>query len=155
MVAHCIFFWGGDIKRAYKGARKGNFDDVHHQHMAKHYKETPGWWYVAVLVVSFVLGLVVVLKENITLSAWAYIVSLLLGIIFGPFVSSPKLLTQRQDLFNISIERNSLFPLRKWNCHKQLVENVCGLVHPWTPCWKHVLCCVVAQCHCKHSQHVQ
>jgi hypothetical protein len=101
MVAHCIFFWGGDIKRAYKGAREGKFDDPHHEHMAKHYKETPWWWYGLVLVVSFVLGLVVVLKENITLSAWAYVISLILGIIFGPFVSSAKTLIQTRNLFNV------------------------------------------------------
>lgn len=59
--------------------------------MAKHYKETPWWWYVIVLVVSFVIGLVVVLKENITLPAWAYIVSLLLGMFIAPLVSSTRL----------------------------------------------------------------
>jgi hypothetical protein len=53
--------------------------------MTKHYKEAPWWWYIAVLVFSFVLGLVVVIKENITLPVWAYIVSLLLGIVFAPF----------------------------------------------------------------------
>lgn len=55
--------------------------------MVAHYKETPWWWYVIVLVVSFVIGLIVVLKENITLPAWAYIVSLLLGIFIAPLVS--------------------------------------------------------------------
>jgi cytochrome bd-type quinol oxidase subunit 2 len=117
-VAHCIFFWGGDVKQAYKSARKGNYEDRHHQHMAEHYKETPAWWYAAVLVVSFVLGLVVIIKENITLSAWAYVVSLLLGILFAPFVSRPKILTQMQTISNVSIERYSLCPLRKWNCNK-------------------------------------
>lgn len=62
--------------------------------MAAHYKETPWWWYAAVLVVSFILGLVVVTKENITLPVWAYIVSLLLGIFIAPFVSMPTY-TQR------------------------------------------------------------
>ncbi|CRG91734.1 Oligopeptide transporter 1 [Talaromyces islandicus] len=85
MMAHCIFFWGRDVIKAYKSSRQGHFEDRHHQHMADNYKEAPAWWYVAVLVVSFVLGLVVVLKENITLSAWGYIVSLLLGILFAPF----------------------------------------------------------------------
>lgn len=55
--------------------------------MAKTYKEVPWWWYAFVLVFSFILGLVVVIKENITLPAWAYIVSLLLGIFIAPFVS--------------------------------------------------------------------
>ncbi|GAT28047.1 OPT oligopeptide transporter [Aspergillus luchuensis] len=85
LIMHCIIFWGGDIKRAYQSAKQGRYDDRHHEHMAKHYKETPWWWYVAVLVISFVLGLVVVLKENITLPAWAYIVSLIVGIIISPF----------------------------------------------------------------------
>lgn len=55
--------------------------------MEKHYKETPWWWYVAILVFAFILGLVVVIKENITLPAWAYVVSLILGTIVAPFVS--------------------------------------------------------------------
>ncbi|ROV90969.1 hypothetical protein VSDG_07712 [Cytospora chrysosperma] len=84
LVAHCFLFWGGDFIRAYKSAKQGRYDDRHHAHMVKHYKETPWWWYVAVLVISFVIGLVVVIKENITLPAWAYIVSLLLGIFIAP-----------------------------------------------------------------------
>ena len=85
LVAHCILFWGGDIRRAYRSARSGSYDDRHHKHMAANYKETPWYWYVAVLVFSFVLGLVVVIKEDITLPAWAYIVALLLGIFIAPF----------------------------------------------------------------------
>ncbi|GKZ36028.1 hypothetical protein AbraIFM66950_006901 [Aspergillus brasiliensis] len=85
LIMHCILFWGSDIKRAYQSAKQGRYDDRHHEHMSKHYKEAPWWWYVAVLVISFVLGLVVVLKENITLPAWAYIVSLIVGIIIAPF----------------------------------------------------------------------
>ena len=66
-------------------SKGGTYGDRHHQHMAKHYKETPWYWYVALLVFSFVLGLVVVIKENITLPAWAYIVSLLVGSFIAPF----------------------------------------------------------------------
>ncbi|KAK1625807.1 OPT oligopeptide transporter [Colletotrichum phormii] len=84
LVAHCFFFWGGDVKRAYQSAKSGRYDDRHHDHMTKHYKETPWWWYVIVLVASFVLGLVVVTTQNVTLPAWAYVVSLLLGIFIAP-----------------------------------------------------------------------
>ena len=55
--------------------------------MTKHYKEVPWYWYAGILVLSFILGLIVVLKENITLPVWAYVVSLLTGIIIAPFVS--------------------------------------------------------------------
>jgi hypothetical protein len=58
--------------------------------MAKTYKETPWTWYVGVLVFSFILGIIVVTKENVTLPVWAYIVSLILGIVIAPFVSMPR-----------------------------------------------------------------
>ncbi|KAK1142050.1 hypothetical protein N8T08_008256 [Aspergillus melleus] len=85
LIVHCFLFWGKDIRRAYKSAREGRYDDRHHDHMAKHYKETPWWWYAFVLLGSFILGLVVVIKENITLPVWAYVVSLVVGIIIAPF----------------------------------------------------------------------
>lgn len=54
--------------------------------MAKHYREAPWYWYIVVLVLSFILGLVVVIKENITLPVWAYIVALILGMFIAPLV---------------------------------------------------------------------
>lgn len=54
--------------------------------MAKHYKDVPQWWYLIVLVGSFVLGLIVVTTQNITLPVWAYIVALLLGMFIAPLV---------------------------------------------------------------------
>lgn len=55
--------------------------------MAKHYKEAPWWWYMIVLFSSFILGLVVVIRENITLPLWAYVVALLVGMVVSPLVS--------------------------------------------------------------------
>ena len=75
--------------RSYKNAKAGRHDDIHHAHMVKHYKETPNWWYLVVLAFSFVLGLIVVTTQNITLPAWAYVIALLLGIFISPFVSLP------------------------------------------------------------------
>ncbi|KAJ5885359.1 OPT oligopeptide transporter [Penicillium taxi] len=85
LILHCILFWGKDIMRTYKSARKGRYDDRHHEHMEKHYKEVPWWWYGIILLLSFILGLIVVLKEDISLPAWAYIVSLVIGTIIAPF----------------------------------------------------------------------
>jgi hypothetical protein len=88
LVAHCFLFWGGDVVRAYKSAKNGQHGDRHHAHMVKHYKEAPWWWYIATLVLSFVLGLIVVTTQHITLPAWAYVISLLLGMFIAPLVSS-------------------------------------------------------------------
>ncbi|KAK4034638.1 OPT oligopeptide transporter protein-domain-containing protein [Parachaetomium inaequale] len=84
LIAHCFLFWGGDVVRAYKSAKAGKHDDRHHAHMTKHYKETPSWWYLATLVLSFVLGIIVVTTQNITLPVWAYVISLLLGMFIAP-----------------------------------------------------------------------
>ena len=93
LVAHCFLFWGGDTVRAFKNAKAGTHEDPHHRHMAENYKEAPHWWYLAVLLFSFVLGIIVVAKENITMPIWAYIVSLLLGAVIAPLVSpTPKFL---------------------------------------------------------------
>ncbi|KAG6151218.1 hypothetical protein E4U37_005207 [Claviceps purpurea] len=84
LIAHCALFWGGDFVKAYKSSRAGRFDDRHHAHMAKHYREVPWWWYVLILVFSFILGLVVVVRENVTLPVWAYVAALLVGIVISP-----------------------------------------------------------------------
>ncbi|KAJ6035895.1 OPT superfamily oligopeptide transporter [Penicillium herquei] len=85
LIVHCFLFWGKDIYAAFKKAKEGRYDDRHHEHMVKHYEEAPWWWYVGILVISFILGLVVVLKEDVSLPAWAYVVSLVVGIIISPF----------------------------------------------------------------------
>ncbi|KAG6015202.1 hypothetical protein E4U54_003992 [Claviceps lovelessii] len=87
MIAHCALFWGGDFVKAYKSAKAGRFDDRHHRHMVKHYNEVPSWWYLIVLGFSFILGLIVVIRENITLPAWAYVVALLVGMALAPLSS--------------------------------------------------------------------
>lgn len=82
--------------QAYKRARVGQSNDRHHAYVNKHYKETPHWWFVVIIVLSFVLGLIVVLKEDITLSAWAYVVALLLGCVIAPLVSPLSLTVAEQ-----------------------------------------------------------
>ncbi|KAM7196244.1 oligopeptide transporter 8 [Naviculisporaceae sp. PSN 640] len=84
LITHCFLFWGKDVVHAYKDSRNKVHHDRHHDHMVKHYKETPWWWFVIVLVISFVMGLVVVLVSNITLPAWGYIAALALGCFVAP-----------------------------------------------------------------------
>lgn len=115
---HCFLFWGGDILRSYRNAREGRFDDRHHEHMAKTYKEAPWWWYIVVLVGSFVLGLIVVAKENITLPIWAYVVSLLIGMFIAPIVRSDTFDNRSFSKILIAYtEHPTLLPLRQWHRH--------------------------------------
>ncbi|KXT14950.1 hypothetical protein AC579_4388 [Pseudocercospora musae] len=85
LITHVALFWGADAWRSYKSSRKSVYNDPHHAHMVKHYKETPWWWFALTLLVSFVLGLVVVIKEDTTLPIWAYVVALVVGSFIAPF----------------------------------------------------------------------
>lgn len=94
--------------------------------MAKNYKEVPQWWYLVVLVGSFVLGLIVVTTQNITLPVWAYIVALLMGIFIAPLVSLASFTTRDCPIFQrgpqadiVIAEYYSVFSLRKRHRHQQ------------------------------------
>ncbi|SJX62699.1 related to peptide transporter Mtd1 [Sporisorium reilianum f. sp. reilianum] len=84
LVAHVVLFWGKDVWRSIRQSRDKTQPDRHWQAMQK-YNEAPHWWYLMLLAVSFVFGLVVVLTQHTTLPWYAYIISLLLGTIVAPF----------------------------------------------------------------------
>ncbi|KIJ62124.1 hypothetical protein HYDPIDRAFT_114969 [Hydnomerulius pinastri MD-312] len=84
LIAHCLLFWGPSVREAFAQARAGTQPDPHWKAMQK-YKEAPHWWYVCLLVLAFVAGLVVVLKGQTTLPWYSFIVALLFGSFITPF----------------------------------------------------------------------
>jgi hypothetical protein len=103
--------------------------------MAKNYKETPWWWYALVLLFSFVLGIVVVVKENITLPVWAYIVSLILGVIIAPFVSMPKKKNLPYRTSSLTVRQSTILYARYGNgiATNNLSKMLAGLMVPGRP----------------------
>lgn len=47
--------------------------DPHYQIMQENYKDVPMWWYIAILLFGFFLGLGAVIHGNTTLDPWAYV----------------------------------------------------------------------------------
>lgn len=95
---------------------KGECVEPHHAYMADNYKDTPWWWYVCITALSFIIGLVVVIKEGITLPAWGFVVALLLGILISSFVSIFS-----QDIepqLTGKTEQHPLRTIRERNCHQ-------------------------------------
>ena len=84
LITHVILFWGKDVIKSIKHSRNKTQPDRHWIAMQK-YSEASWLWYVAILVVSFILGLVVIIRENTTLPVWGYIMSLVVGIVIAPF----------------------------------------------------------------------
>jgi hypothetical protein len=56
--------------------------------MLVRHKEVPYWWYILILIVAFVFGIIVTTTQNITMPVWSYIIALLTGAFVAPFVSS-------------------------------------------------------------------
>lgn len=102
--------------------------------MAKHYKEAPWWWYIVLLVLSFVLGLIVVTTQNITLPAWAYVVSLLLGIFIAPLVSTLLRVASKRGTL-LTVLQSTLLYSRYGNgiATNNLSKMLAGLILPERP----------------------
>lgn len=115
LIGHIILFWGADILESFKKLRRNEIEDRHHKVMVESYKEAPWWWFTIVLVISFVLGIVVVVVEDLTLPVWGYIAALALGIFIAPFSS---ILYAR---FGTGIATNVLMKM------------VAGVAHPGRP----------------------
>lgn len=115
VIAHCILFWGKDILLTIKRLRKGEFEDRHHAVMATNYKEASWMWYAGMLVISFVLGLVVVITQNLTFPVYGYIIALVVGSIVAPFST---ILYAR---FGNGIATNALMKM------------IAGAIHPGRP----------------------
>jgi len=101
--------------------------------MHKHYKEAPWWWYTIVLVFSFILGLIVVIKENVTLPVWAYIIALVMGTIIAPFVCTPIMRQSRSCALTES--QSTILYSRFGNgiATNNLSKVIAGLILPGRP----------------------
>ncbi|KAI8968690.1 OPT oligopeptide transporter protein-domain-containing protein [Trametes punicea] len=64
---------------SFKQAKEKTQPDPHWQIVNKNYEEVPWYWYLALLVLAFFAGLIVIFKGQTTLPWYAYIVALLLG----------------------------------------------------------------------------
>lgn len=96
----------------------------------KKYKEASRTWYIAILVISFIMGLVVVIKENITLPVWAYIIALALGTIVAPFVSYPV------DVWSFTYFKQSTILYARYGngiATNQLMKMLAGVIIPGRP----------------------
>ncbi|EGO04039.1 hypothetical protein SERLA73DRAFT_102396 [Serpula lacrymans var. lacrymans S7.3] len=84
LIAHCVFFWGPYVKESFQQSRTRTQPDPHWKAMQK-YNECPWWWYLILLGLAFVAGLIVVFKGQTTLPWWSFLVALVLGAFVTPF----------------------------------------------------------------------
>jgi OPT family small oligopeptide transporter len=80
VLVYTALYNGQEVWERAKLAR--NQDADVHMKMMRKYPDSPDWWYLTVYIVLFALSLVVVLNWDTHLSWWAFIVCMLIPLIF-------------------------------------------------------------------------
>jgi OPT family oligopeptide transporter len=91
-VKHCVnpigwnwTFWKSDGSRR-ADENTETYDE--HYHLMLAYKDAPDWWYLLVLVSSFVVGLICIYKVDSTLPWWGYLITCVLAYVFILFTGA-------------------------------------------------------------------
>ncbi|KAI0653830.1 oligopeptide transporter [Cubamyces menziesii] len=86
-VTHFFIWHFKDVWEVVRNLRTHECDDVHYQKM-KVYKEVPLWWFGAIFVVTFGLGLGLCYAADSGLPWWGFIVALIFTTVFIPILGS-------------------------------------------------------------------
>ncbi|KAI1272832.1 OPT family small oligopeptide transporter [Xylaria sp. FL0933] len=79
-LVHVGVFHGKEIWYRFRAAR--NQEPDIHLKMMKKYRDAPDWWYLAILLASIALGLGTALGYDTQLPWWAFLVSVILALVF-------------------------------------------------------------------------
>ncbi|CAN8326030.1 unnamed protein product [Cochlearia groenlandica] len=98
------FIWGMWMKA--KSTTKDKFGDVHTRTMKKNYKEVPQWWFVSVLVVSFVLALYAIegFGKQLQLPWWGLVLACAIAFTFTLPIGVILATTNQQMGLNVITE---------------------------------------------------
>ncbi|KAI0868299.1 OPT family small oligopeptide transporter [Hypoxylon argillaceum] len=102
VIIHCLLYHGPQIKSQYKKARSQE-DDVH-MHLMKKYKDSPDWWYMILFVVMIGLSFAVCTGWPTGFPAWAYVICILIPIIWTIPIGIVQAITNIQIGLNILTE---------------------------------------------------
>ncbi|KAK5998758.1 Sexual differentiation process protein isp4 [Cladobotryum mycophilum] len=101
-VTHIALFYGPDVWNRAKDSRYEE-PDIHLKLMRK-YKEAPEWWFLTIFVVSFAFGMVASQVWPTHLPWWAYIICILIGVVFFIPIGMVQAITNQQTGLNIITE---------------------------------------------------
>ncbi|KAI0195857.1 OPT family small oligopeptide transporter [Xylaria flabelliformis] len=80
VIIHVALYHGPKLKSQFKQGRSQE-DDVH-MHLMKKYKDSPDWWYMALFVVMVGLSFAVCTAWPTGFPAWAYVICIIIPIIW-------------------------------------------------------------------------
>lgn len=102
VLVHCGLFNGTEIWTRYKLAR--NQDSDVHMKLMKKYRDSPEWWYLSMYVVLFALSMFTVLYWDTHMTWWAFIICMILPLIFIIPIGMVMAITNIQIGLNVITE---------------------------------------------------
>ena len=102
VVTHTYLWYGGDIKRQLRTSIKDE-KDIHSRLMSR-YRDIPHWWFGALFVATFVLGAVTIEVYDTDMPFWAYILTIILSLIFTLPLGILLAITNQQMTLNVFSE---------------------------------------------------
>ncbi|CEL58319.1 Glutathione transporter 1 OS=Schizosaccharomyces pombe (strain 972 / ATCC 24843) GN=pgt1 PE=1 SV=1 [Rhizoctonia solani AG-1 IB] len=101
-VVHTWLWYRHDIVRQFRSSMKDE-TDVHSRLMLA-YPEVPQWWYIVLGLISFALGIVTIEVWDTKLPVWAFILSLLISLVYLVPVGMIQAITNQQVGLNVITE---------------------------------------------------
>ncbi|ORY55280.1 OPT family small oligopeptide transporter [Pseudomassariella vexata] len=102
IIVHVVLYHGPEIVRQFKLAR--NQDDDVHMRLMKKYRDAEDWWYLALFVVMVGLSFVVCCAWPTGFPAWAYVVCMILPLIWTIPIGIIQAITNIQLGLNVLTE---------------------------------------------------
>ena len=86
-VTHFFLWHFKDVWDVVRNLRTKECDDLHYQKM-KVYKEVPLWWFGAIFLVTFALGIGLCYAADSGLPWWGFIVAVIISAVFIPIIGT-------------------------------------------------------------------
>ncbi|KAF3902159.1 hypothetical protein ABW21_db0205880 [Orbilia brochopaga] len=102
VIVHTALYHGKEIYFRLKAARTQE-DDIHMKLMKK-YKDSPDWWYLGFFVVMLAMGFAAALAYDTGLEWWAFLISILIAIIWLVPIGMIQAVTNIQIGLNVITE---------------------------------------------------
>jgi len=102
VVTHTYLWYGRDIMKQFRTNVKDE-KDIHTRLMSR-YRDIPHWWFIVVFAISFILGAVTIEVYDTRMPFWAYILTIILALIFVLPLGILLAITNQQLTLNVFSE---------------------------------------------------
>ncbi|KAI1320431.1 small oligopeptide transporter [Xylariaceae sp. FL0255] len=102
VIVHVLLYHGPQIKSQFLLAR--NQEDDVHMKMMKKYRDAPDWWYLVLFAIMIALSFVVVTVWPTEFPAWAYVVCIIIPIVWTLPIGIVQAITNIQLGLNVITE---------------------------------------------------